>query len=1160
MKICSVTFSNINSLAGTFSVDLTHPVLTDSGLFLITGATGAGKSTLLDAIAFALYGCTPRQKKISADANEIMSRHFSECRSEVEFEHEGVRYVATAEQKRSTGASPFAPMQRRLERRLPDGTVQLIADRKNDMKAAIERITGMPDVGAFCRCMMLPQGDFSRFMSMATNERAALLSTITQTEVYSSIGELVLQRAGEAKREAESLQEEPTLPQEQRAALEETVAAQTAAEKELTAAAESCKSALAWLAEDEKRLQDFNEAETARCRVAAAQKTFEAAGYAERLSAALRAAAVEPTERRREEETAKRRLAEETLGKTRTQLEALTPQLTAAETACQAAEQALKERLPQLAEARRAVQQELRPAERRLAEARTRAAEQDKQAAKAAARQQKTAEAYRKTTQEIAALQAELQTQRKALAALAPYAELGAVLADIKVLHHAWGTHRDSCNIPLAETPTLATQAAELAAAKAALLGQQTPEEYRLLAAALTSLQQDSQLLQRQQEQYAAAEHAKKEAEAALTAAEAPLAEAAKQLEVCSLNESNTRSLASIQEALDECYRKFCEGEYAVCPCCGSAAPGQRRSVGQSDLQKAEQMTRAAERELRRLEQQRRTRQTVCAAAEGRLTGLAGEIAHLRTKTAAALQELHWEALPADLAQRAEQAARTAEQGDALCKRLALAEEELAAARARDAFHSALRPFAAELPATYKAATAQLKALEQKAVQYKSLSEALQLTAARAEERCKAQAAEEQAAVQAEADCRNARSEAAALHRSCKEQQDELCRRWKGQTADAAEKQFNEEESALRTAESKALQQAHTLQQRHAALTAQSKAQSELVQELQHAEAEQMADFIRLLSEQAFADAAAYEQAKMPVADREALQDEQKRLREAVVATSAHAEAFAKALQQHRESRPAVADKETLVQRSAEYAARLRELREQLQQHRTELAVDDRSREKNRHLQAEKKALSEAAERWQLLRAVLGGSADGFQKYAQSITFDALIASANAHLRRLFPRFLLRQDRAKGELGLNVIDLCLSDTEARSVSNLSGGETFIVSLALALGLSGLTNSRVSIDTLFLDEGFGTLDADNLHRVLGVLEQLKQDGKLIGIITHVEELKDKFPPACNIQVEKLGDSGYSTLNPENPAVTAAPATLADRGTTPRRKRRAKKASS
>ena len=131
---------------------------------------------------------------------------------------------------------------------------------------------------------------------------------------------------------------------------------------------------------------------------------------------------------------------------------------------------------------------------------------------------------------------------------------------------------------------------------------------------------------------------------------------------------------------------------------------------------------------------------------------------------------------------------------------------------------------------------------------------------------------------------------------------------------------------------------------------------------------------------------------------------------------------------------------------------------------------------------------------------------------------------ANRHLARLHGRYLLRR-RPTGELDLDIVDAWQGEV-ARDTRTLSGGESFLVSLALALSLSDLVSNKTSIDSLFLDEGFGTLDGDTLDIALDALDTLNASGKMIGVISHVESLKERI--SAQIRVEKGGGVGHSRV--------------------------------
>ena len=165
--------------------------------------------------------------------------------------------------------------------------------------------------------------------------------------------------------------------------------------------------------------------------------------------------------------------------------------------------------------------------------------------------------------------------------------------------------------------------------------------------------------------------------------------------------------------------------------------------------------------------------------------------------------------------------------------------------------------------------------------------------------------------------------------------------------------------------------------------------------------------------------------------------------------------------------------------------------------------------------------------RWEKLHDLIG-SADGkrFRVFAQGLTFDRLIAHTNRHLRKMSDRYLLVR-RECSSLDLDIIDNYQAG-EIRSTKNLSGGESFIVSLALALGLSGMASRNVRIDSLFLDEGFGTLDSETLEIALETLSTLQQEGKIIGIISHVPALKEHI--STQIILEKTAGGRSRIIAP------------------------------
>lgn len=161
---------------------------------------------------------------------------------------------------------------------------------------------------------------------------------------------------------------------------------------------------------------------------------------------------------------------------------------------------------------------------------------------------------------------------------------------------------------------------------------------------------------------------------------------------------------------------------------------------------------------------------------------------------------------------------------------------------------------------------------------------------------------------------------------------------------------------------------------------------------------------------------------------------------------------------------------------------------------------------------------------WQKLASLIG-SHDGksFRKFAQGLSLDLLIRHANIHLSSLNNRYRLK--RAPGnELELEIQDLHQTNA-IRPTASLSGGESFLASLALALGLSDLAGKNVRIDSLFIDEGFGSLDYETLETAVQALESLRTKNKTIGVISHIELLKERI--STQIALEK-GPGGISTM--------------------------------
>ncbi|MCP4595807.1 SbcC/MukB-like Walker B domain-containing protein [Neptuniibacter sp.] len=189
------------------------------------------------------------------------------------------------------------------------------------------------------------------------------------------------------------------------------------------------------------------------------------------------------------------------------------------------------------------------------------------------------------------------------------------------------------------------------------------------------------------------------------------------------------------------------------------------------------------------------------------------------------------------------------------------------------------------------------------------------------------------------------------------------------------------------------------------------------------------------------------------------------------------------------------------------------------------LSDDQKRREAQQQLFSEIEECQKQYDDLSYLHSLIGSQrGDKFRRFAQGLTLDHLVYLANRQLDRLHGRYQL-QRKVSEALELQVMDTWQADT-VRDTKTLSGGESFLVSLALALALSDLVSQKTSIDSLFLDEGFGTLDSETLDLALDALDNLNASGKMIGVISHIEAMKERIP--VQIKVKKMNGLGVSRL--------------------------------
>lgn len=284
--------------------------------------------------------------------------------------------------------------------------------------------------------------------------------------------------------------------------------------------------------------------------------------------------------------------------------------------------------------------------------------------------------------------------------------------------------------------------------------------------------------------------------------------------------------------------------------------------------------------------------------------------------------------------------------------------------------------------------------------------------------------------------------------------------------------------------------------------------------------------FAQGLEQEAFADERSFLQACLPAEERESLE----RLSQELHAARMELAGRGRAAREHLATEAAKAlttkNREELGQELAVLEQHQAALQQEQGSCLQRLADNERLRQEQHVLVERIEQQERVFEQWSALQELIG-SADGkkFRNIVQQMNLELMVAHANRQLVKMTDRYLL--EVGNGTLELNIRDNYQAG-ELRSTKNLSGGESFLVSLALALGLSQMASRTTRVDSLFLDEGFGTLDEDALDTALSTLASLQQRGKLIGIISHVQGLKERVP--TQIEVLPIGGGRSRILGP------------------------------
>lgn len=1133
MRILSLRLKNLNSLKGEWLIDFTQPPFKGNSLFAITGPTGAGKSTLLDAICLALYHETPRLKSISANSNEIMTRHTADCLAEVMFEVKQHVYRAFWSQRRARDRADGALQAAKVE--LADGDGTILSSQSQDKLKRIEAITGL-DFPRFTKSMLLAQGGFAAFLNASANERAELLEELTGTDIYGQISQQVFEQARAAKQSLEQLQARA----EGMALLsDEDRASKLAAVNVLHQDAQSLQTTLsAAQAQQQWRL---DEAQALRELASAQQSCLQATEASRAAEADLqRLALSEPAEAIKPLFVASQQAEQQCLA-TQTQLSAIQIRLQDTE------QQSISEhwRAHQLAA--------------HLAHAaHERLAESSQQQAQARA----WCEAHRQFGQlgeQLGVWRGQLQQHESLQRELAQLAASSATLEREQTQREQTLAARQSTLQQAEMYSVAAQQRVETATtALAAVLGEQSLADCRHawqstqtrwqaaralddIAARLRSLSQDLAAQQSKQSQLRNDIDTQQQR---LMPLRADCLHAQEQVD-------DKRTLLAQEQRIQslEAHRAALQADEA-CPLCGShqhpaiqryqaldvsatqaalttkeaalhaAAEAERQALSALEQLRARNGQLAADTATTQQALDNAQQQWLTQAQDFSLDASAWRSAAALSAVQAELSEAHQQVAQrlaaAESAEQALQAAQADAHQCGIAQQAAqsaldlLLQAQQTAAQQRAALHQQH----GELQQKFDTLTQQLAAaiatagfapmdddrwLEQREADWQQWQTTTQQQQQRAESLARQQ------------------TEAAAAEALAAEQQ----ARWQALAhADLA---------PVSRADDKVL--AQCIKQRDSLTQSLAQLRGELNQLQSHRVAQQHehtrlhGEWITALNASNFADLAAFQAALLSPEQHQRLSQRRQSLHEAQQRSDAVLQAANAKLSALQALALSPADLPTLQQQVADLDAQRLTLSAQLGALEAQLHDDAQRRDNQQALWVQIASQSADVDIWQRLDSLIGSAkGDKFRKFAQGLTLDHLLQLANRQLLRLHGRYRL-QRKASGELELDIVDTWQADT-CRDTRTLSGGESFLVSLALALALSDLVSHKTSIDSLFLDEGFGTLDAETLEIALDALDSLNASGKMIGVISHVALLKERIP--LQISIRRQGGQGSSVV--------------------------------
>ncbi|CAE6519177.1 Exonuclease SbcC [Nitrosomonas nitrosa] len=1066
MRILQVRFKNLNSLVGEWEINLTHPAFTSDGIFTITGSTGAGKTTILDAICLALYGRTPRLSKVTKSGNEIMSRQTGECFTEVTFETQTGRFRCHWSQHRAR-KKPDGELQAPKHEIANADSGEIFESKIKGVAEQIEAATGM-DFDRFTRSMLLAQGGFAAFLQAAPDDRAPILEQITGTEIYSQISIRVHERQREAREKLNIIQAETAeiviMEPEQEKEIQQALEAKQKEETEISTKSADTGKAISWLAAIEVLKKEIS------------SLTDEASKLQNDIDA------FKP-----ERDKLNRALSAALLDGSYATLTAIRKQQMDDLTALKAEEEAL----PTLESFAKEQAESLKLAEQQAVKV--------KEELKVAA----------PLIQKIRSLDQKLDDQKMAISEGEESCQKDAAKIDTD----------KQAKLKVQEKRSEAQKTLELVNG---YLKEHAQDEW-LISGLAGVEEQLGGLLSKQKE------IVQKEAdqEKAVTALE----RATKSLDDCQ------KQCITRKQELEVAAKNLQQGKNELSQLLGDRLLREYRTEKETLLREMAFLTKIVELEDHRAKLEDGKPCPLCGATEHPFAEGNVPVPDETEQKIETLTKLISKAEDQEAAiKKLEEAEVTARKNltDSEKQETVAAIDKKAAEKALAEVKKGLEKFHADYTERRQAISAKLLPLgitEIPEMQVSSLLESLRarLNAWQAQVKKKADIEKQIADIGSEVKRLDAvietQSTALAeklerletLKKELAAGSDERNALYGDKNPDDEERRLNKAISDAEGSEKQVRERHNELQQKWNTAKAHVESLKKRIDQREPELKRQETEFSAALAPVGFSDEVQFLEARLTTEQRDKLSAKAKKLDDS--------QTDLKAREKDRETRLAteitkmVTDKslEELEPQFKKYEDSLKEMRDIIAGLKHKLSENTSAKERIKAKQTAIEAQKKECRRWENLHELIG-SADGkkYRNFAQGLTFEMMIGHANRQLQKMTDRYLLVRDDAQ-PLELNVVDNYQAG-EIRSTKNLSGGESFIVSLSLALGLSHMASKNVRVDSLFLDEGFGTLDEEALDTALETLAGLQQDGKLIGVISHVPALKERI--SAQIQVMPL----------------------------------------